>query len=118
MNLLVGNNPVYHFSLAGSRKARIGWPELGARRVVHNFIQCAMIKNRGGEKMQDIGEMIKKLPPELQQEVEDFVKFLTEKRVSKNGKKLRQDWAGALREYRAKYTSLQLQKKALEWRGN
>jgi len=31
---------------------------------------------------------------------------------------LRQDWAGALKEYRDQYTALDLQKKALEWRGD
>lgn len=33
-------------------------------------------------------------------------------------KPLRQDWAGALREYRDQYTAVDLQKKALEWRGD
>jgi hypothetical protein len=28
------------------------------------------------------------------------------------------DWAGGLREYRDQFTSLQLQKKALEWWGD
>ena len=68
--------------------------------------------------MDRIEEMVAKLPPELQQEVEDFVQFLIEKRARKAGKKLRQDWAGALREYRDQYTALELQKKALEWRGD
>lgn len=68
--------------------------------------------------MQNIAEKIKELPPELQQEVEDFVNFLMEKKAAKHGKKLRQDWAGALKEYRNTYTSLELQKKALEWRGD
>ena len=68
--------------------------------------------------MVGIGEMIKELPPELQQEVEDFVQFLIEKRARKPGRKLRQDWAGVLRDYRDRYTSLELQKKALEWRGD
>jgi hypothetical protein len=68
--------------------------------------------------MVGIVEMIKELPPELQQEVEDFVQFLIEKRARKPGRKLRQDWAGALRDYRDRYTSLELQKKALEWRGD
>ncbi|HSE82992.1 MAG TPA: DUF2281 domain-containing protein [Thermodesulfobacteriota bacterium] len=62
--------------------------------------------------------MIGELPPELQKEVEDFVQFLKEKRGRKAGKKLRQDWAGALKDYREQYTSLELQKKALEWRGD
>ena len=68
--------------------------------------------------MDRIEEMVAKLPPELQQEVEDFVQFLIEKRARKAGKKLRQDWAGALREYRDQYTAIELQKKALEWRGD
>ncbi len=63
-------------------------------------------------------EIVEKLPPDLQQEVQDFIGFLLEKRKQKYGRKLRQDWAGALRDYRDKYTSLELQKKALEWRGD
>lgn len=72
----------------------------------------------GGEDMAKIEAMIKELPPELQQEVEDFVEFLLEKRMRKYGRRLRQDWAGALRDYRDQYTSLELQKRALEWRGD
>jgi len=68
--------------------------------------------------MENIADLIKQLPPDLQQEVEDFVEFLTNKRARKTGRKLRQDWAGALKEYRDQYTSLELQKKALEWRGD
>ncbi|AZK60217.1 hypothetical protein Daudx_1674 [Candidatus Desulforudis audaxviator] len=58
------------------------------------------------------------LPPELQREAEDFIRFLLEKRAKKTGKRLRQDWAGALKDFREQYTSLELQKKALEWRGD
>lgn len=68
--------------------------------------------------MENIEEMVKKLPPELQREVVDFVNFLIEKKTRKQGRKLRQDWAGALKDYRDQYTSLELQKKALEWRGD
>lgn len=68
--------------------------------------------------MKSLEEIIKKLPPEYEQEVEDFVRFLIEKRSRKQGRKLRQDWAGALRDYRDQYTSMELQKKALEWRGD
>jgi len=70
------------------------------------------------KKTKTIEEMIRKLPPELQKDVFDFVEFLLEKRAKKRGRKLRQDWAGALRDYRDQYTSLDLQKKALEWRGD
>jgi hypothetical protein len=66
--------------------------------------------------MGKIEEMVKDLSPDLQQEVEDFIEFLLDKRSRKKPTKLRQDWAGSLREYRDKYTSLELQKKALEWR--
>jgi len=64
--------------------------------------------------------IIKQLPPELQKEVEDFALFLLEKRANKRKKKsfLNQDWAGGLKEYRNVYTSLELQKKSLEWRGD
>lgn len=67
---------------------------------------------------ENVKDLIKALPPELQREVEDFVRFLLEKRVKKRGKILRQDWAGALRDFRDQFTSLELQKKALEWRGD
>lgn len=36
----------------------------------------------------------------------------------KRAKKLRQDWAGALSDVRDQYTSLELQKKSLDWRGD
>jgi len=68
--------------------------------------------------MQTLKELIEQLPPELQEEVRDFVEFLLERKACKRGRKLRQDWAGALREYRSQYTSLELQRKALEWRGD
>ncbi len=63
-------------------------------------------------------ELLGGLPPELQKEVEDFARFLLERRVKKHGRVLRQRWAGALRDYREKYTSLELQEKALRWRGD
>jgi hypothetical protein len=66
--------------------------------------------------MGKIEEMVRNLPPDLQKEVEDFIQFLLNKQKRKPAKKLRQDWAGALKDYRDKYTSLELQKKALEWR--
>ena len=68
--------------------------------------------------MKNTEEQIKQLPPELRREVEDFVVFLLERRAQKHGKKLRQDWASTLREYRDEYTSMQLQKKAMEWSGD
>ena len=68
--------------------------------------------------MSVLKELIEKLPPELQKEVEDFVEFLLERKVHRKQKKLRLSWAGALKEYRDRFTSLELQKKALEWWGD
>ncbi|MFQ5864491.1 MAG: DUF2281 domain-containing protein [bacterium] len=65
--------------------------------------------------MRDFAEVIKELPPELQQEVYDFANYLLKTKVKRKQKKLRMSWAGALREFRDQYTSLELQKKALEW---
>ena len=67
--------------------------------------------------MKTLEELIRELPPDLEREVRDYVEFLLAKRKPKSGK-LRQDWAGALKDYRNQYTSLDLQKKALEWRGD
>jgi capsule polysaccharide export protein KpsE/RkpR len=68
--------------------------------------------------MESIEQLIRELPPDLRQEVRDFAEFLVQKRQRKAGRKLRQDWAGALRDYRDQYTALELQKRALEWRGD
>ena len=69
-------------------------------------------------QLRTLEEIVKELPPEFQKEVKDFAEFLLQKRRQKMGKKLHQNWAGALREYRNQYTSLELQKKALQWRGD
>jgi len=63
-----------------------------------------------------IAEEIRNMPPALQKEVEDFVMFLAKREQPRSTRKLRQDWAGALKEHRNAFTSVALQKKALEWR--
>jgi len=68
--------------------------------------------------MKKVEEIVKELPPDLKEEVRDFVEFLIVKKGPRKRGKLRMKWAGALREYRNKYTSLELQKKALEWWGD
>ena len=62
--------------------------------------------------------MMKELPTEYQKEVEDFIEFIFQKHIKKTGRKFRLDWAGGLKEYKNKFTSLELQKKALEWWGD
>lgn len=61
-------------------------------------------------------KLVKELPPELQKEVRDFTEFLLEKRAKKHRGKPRFDWAGALKDWRDQYTSVELQHKTSEWR--
>jgi hypothetical protein len=68
--------------------------------------------------LDEVVEATKELPEDLQSEVRDFARFLRENRAPRPRRRLRQDWAGGLREFRDRYTSLELQKKALEWWGD
>jgi|WetSurMetagenome_2_1015567.scaffolds.fasta_scaffold1332358_1 hypothetical protein len=61
-------------------------------------------------------EVVKVLPPEIQDEVRDFIEFLMGKRAHKSGHVLRQDWGGAIKDYREQYTALELQEQANAWR--
>ena len=61
--------------------------------------------------MSTLKELVEQLPPELQEEAKDFVEFLIEKKLPRKQKKLRLTWAGALRDYRHQFTSLELQKR-------
>ncbi len=66
--------------------------------------------------VQSLPDFVRELPFNIQVEVRDFAEFLLTKRQPKASKPLQQNWAGALREHQHQYTSLELQKKALEWR--
>jgi hypothetical protein len=70
-----------------------------------------------GKKLEEI---IKELPEDLRKELEDFAQYLWEKKFKQGfkRKKLSLTWVGGLKEYRDKFTSLDLQKKALEWWDN
>jgi hypothetical protein len=62
-------------------------------------------------------EKIRELPPELQEEVINFIDFLRTKESSKRKKKKPNlEWIGGLKAYRDQYTALELQKKASDWR--
>lgn len=67
-------------------------------------------------KMPKLKEKIDQLPPKLKNEVDDFIDFLIDKYKKDKSTTLKQDWSGALKEYKNKYTSMQLQEKAKEWR--
>ena len=75
----------------------------------------------------DIKNKIKQLPPEMQSKVRRYVdsllaknnktKGITKREPDRQGRRLRLDWAGGLRELRGKFTSLELQHKAMDWWG-
>lgn len=57
---------------------------------------------------------IKQLTPELVDELDNYLNYLLDKKkVDKKGK-LTQNWAGGLKD--VDYSSVELQKKALDWR--
>ena len=77
-----------------------------------------MSARRKVKAMQTIEELIRQLPPDLQQEVIDFAKFLMQKRQRKASGELKLDWRGALRDMRDEYTSVELQHRLVEWWGD
>jgi hypothetical protein len=64
--------------------------------------------------IKDIETKISKLSPGLIGELDHYLDYLINKRKINNPKKLKQDWAGGLKDI--KITALELQKKALDWR--
>ncbi|MGB9596178.1 MAG: DUF2281 domain-containing protein [Candidatus Poribacteria bacterium] len=65
--------------------------------------------------MKTLIEKIEDLSPEDQREIEDFVDFLREKRARRLKKKPTFSWAGALKELKDQYTSVELQHKVTDW---
>jgi len=65
------------------------------------------------KQQKPLEELFRELPPEFQQEVYYFTKFLLETKVHPKQKKLQLSWAGGLREFRDRFTALELQKKTL-----
>src|SRR5205807_6105793 len=61
------------------------------------------------EYARPIHEMISELPPGQQTEVRDFVEFLLAKHRASPRQQPRFDWAGALKDMRNDYTSVELQ---------
>jgi hypothetical protein len=61
-------------------------------------------------------DMIRALPPELQEEVRDFVKFLSAQQAKKRRVKMRFEWQGALKDLRSQYTSVELQHRISDMR--
>ncbi len=67
---------------------------------------------------QTIKSKLEELPEDLKREVYDFVEFLLQKHGGSRAKKgkFKFDWEGGLSDLKKKYTSVELQHKALEWR--
>ncbi len=61
---------------------------------------------------------IRELPEDLRKEVLDYIEFLIKKYRNRDvrARKFRFDWEGGLAEIKEKFTSVELQHKALEWR--
>jgi 5'-deoxynucleotidase YfbR-like HD superfamily hydrolase len=64
--------------------------------------------------IKDIETKINKLSPGLISELDRYLDYLINKRISHKPRGLKQDWAGELKDI--KLSSLELQKKALDWR--
>ncbi|MCK4765436.1 MAG: DUF2281 domain-containing protein [Candidatus Aminicenantes bacterium] len=64
--------------------------------------------------MQNLSQRINSLPAGLQQKVFAYIEELKKEKKNKK-KKLSLKWAGGLTEYKDKFTSVELQKKSLDW---
>lgn len=69
------------------------------------------------ELVRPINELVNELAPGQLVEVRDFVEFLLAKRRSSARLKPRFDWAGALKDMRGEYTSVDLQHEITHLRG-
>lgn len=64
-----------------------------------------------------IDDMVRELPIERRAEVRDFVEFLLAKQHSRSRRKPQFDWAGALKDMRDEFTSVDLQHEITRLRG-
>lgn len=67
-------------------------------------------------KLKELKSKIEHLPPGAIGDLGTYVDFLVQVNKPSNGGKLKQKWAGGLKGLRKTYTSIELQKKAMEWR--
>jgi len=64
--------------------------------------------------IKNIETKINQLTPGMIGELDHFLDYLINKRIVRKPKKLKQDWAGGLKD--VKLSSIELQKLALDWR--
>jgi len=75
-----------------------------------------LVNNRRmSSKSRSLEDIISELSPTSREQVREYAERLLEHRETAR-KTLRQNWAGALKDFAAQYTSVELQKKASEWR--
>ncbi len=67
--------------------------------------------------MEDAYRLFQQLPDDLKEEVLDYIEFLLERNARRRRSPMKFGWRGGLKELRKKYTSVELQHKALEWWG-
>ena len=60
-------------------------------------------------RIKSVDEVVRDLPPDLKQEVEDFIHFLIARRRKHPSRGLKLSWKGALKALGAQYTSVELQ---------
>jgi formate dehydrogenase maturation protein FdhE len=65
-----------------------------------------------------LDQLLKELPAEAQEKVREVVEALLAKHEKASPRHLSQIWAGALQDFRHEFTSIELQKKSLDWRGD
>jgi len=66
--------------------------------------------------IKNIESKINQLTPDLINELDNYLDYLLKKRTTNNSRKLTQDWAGGLKGENCNFDSIDLQKKALDWR--
>ena len=66
------------------------------------------------DAIKNIESKINQLTPSMIGELDRYLDYLINKRIVRKHKRLKQDWAGGLKDI--KMTSIELQKKALDWR--
>ncbi|RJP76963.1 MAG: DUF2281 domain-containing protein [Candidatus Zixiibacteriota bacterium] len=64
-----------------------------------------------------IQKKLAQLPEQARREALDYIEYLLQKYGTQAGKRgFRFDWEGGLEEYKDRFTSVELQHKATEWR--
>jgi len=66
-------------------------------------------------KAKTLGELVREVPPESNEELRRYVEFLIARPRRQRGEP-RFDWAGALKDMRDRYTSVELQHEISRWR--